>query len=122
MDENALRCLSPVQQIRIRHWSEIIHAHVVSGLTINQYCEQNGISVSSYYYYLAKIRKMAIDDLPGMQYVDKMHEHGSSTTFAEVHVMDVPSSSVVIRKGDVEIEISESISDDFLKRIMVALS
>jgi hypothetical protein len=56
--------LSPVKQVKIEYWLEVIHKCRASGLTNTEFCKQNNISDKSYYYYLAKIRKMAIEDIP----------------------------------------------------------
>ena len=34
------------------------------GLTNQAWCEQHNISLKSYYYWIAKIRKLALEDLP----------------------------------------------------------
>ncbi len=49
--------LSPVKQVKIEYWLEVIHKCRASGLTNTEFCKQNNISEKSYYYYLAKIRK-----------------------------------------------------------------
>ena len=55
--------LSSKTQIHIQKWLEVIHRCRDSGLSNQQWCEENGISLKSYYYWLAKIRKLAIENL-----------------------------------------------------------
>ena len=45
--------LTPVQQVRMQNWIEIIRQCQSSGLTNKERCEQNGVSEKSYYYHLA---------------------------------------------------------------------
>ena len=47
--------LTPVQQVRMQNWIEIIRQWQSSGLTNKERCEQNGVSEKSYYYHLAKL-------------------------------------------------------------------
>lgn len=121
MDDNALRCLSPVKRVKIQNWIQIIHACMDSGLTNEEFCKQNDINLKSYYYYLAKIRKMKIEELPYKN--RKPQTYPAETVFAEVEYpqASLPTSSVVVRKKDLSIEIPETISDDFLSRILEAL-
>ncbi len=56
--------LTPNAQLRIQYWLDIIHQCRESGQSNSQWCTENGISIKSYYYWLAKIRKMAVEELP----------------------------------------------------------
>ncbi len=49
------------QQIRMNQWAQIIHARNESGLTVRDYCDQNGLSENAYFYWLRKIRASAIE-------------------------------------------------------------
>ena len=42
----------------------IIRECINSDLSNEVWCEQNNVSIKSYYYYLAKLRKMAIEQIP----------------------------------------------------------
>ena len=48
-------------QIRLANWANIIKARNESGLTIDEYCEQNGLSRSAYFYWLRKLRYAALE-------------------------------------------------------------
>lgn len=120
MDEHVLHQLSPTRQIKIQNWIQIIHACMDSGLTNEEFCKQNNISIKSY-YYLAKIRKMAIEELPYKN--RKPQIYPDKPVFAKVELAETPlsSSSIIVHKNDLSIEIPETISDAFLLRIMEAL-
>ena len=55
--------------VHVQKWLEIIHQCRDSGLSNQQWCEENGISLKSYYYWLAQIRKMAVETIPRKQSV-----------------------------------------------------
>lgn len=58
--------------IRIQQWTAVFKAKAASGLTVDEYCEQNGISRNAYYYWLRRARNAAL-------------EH-TQTTFVELNV------------------------------------
>lgn len=80
--------LTPMKQLKVRYWLDIIHRCRESGLTNTLWCEQNGVPIKQYYYWLAKIRKLAIADLP-------RRENGSSEPLTVVSdfPMNVASDS-----------------------------
>ena len=48
-------------EIRFRHWQKLIDECQSSGITVKAWCEANGVSDKSYYYWLKKIRKRALE-------------------------------------------------------------
>lgn len=64
--------------IRIQQWTAVFKAKAESGLTVDEYCKQNGISRNAYYYWLRRARNAAL-------------EHTQST-FVE---LNVPTDEVV---------------------------
>ena len=49
------------QAVRLQQWSELIKAQQASGLTIKQWCEENGIKPNTYYCRLKKIREQFVE-------------------------------------------------------------
>ncbi len=56
--------LTPDKQVKLQDWLDVIGQCRASGLTNQAWCEQHNISLKSYYYWIAKIRKLALEDLP----------------------------------------------------------
>ena len=56
--------LTPDKQVKLQYWLDVIRQCRASGLTNQVWCEQHDISLKSYYYWIAKIRKMALEELP----------------------------------------------------------
>jgi len=50
-------------EVRLRHWAEQVHNRVVSGLSIRQWCRQQGIAEKTYYYWQRKLRAAAAKQL-----------------------------------------------------------
>ena len=59
-----LENLTPKQRLKAEKWLAIIRECINSDLSNEVWCEQNNVSIKSYYYYLAKLRKMAIEQIP----------------------------------------------------------
>lgn len=53
--------LTPDKQVKLQYWLEVIRQCRASGLTNQAWCEQHNISLKSYYYWIAKIRKLALE-------------------------------------------------------------
>ena len=56
--------LTPDKQVKLQYWLDVIRQCRASGLTNQVWCEQHDISLKSYYYWIAKIRKLALEELP----------------------------------------------------------
>ena len=59
-----LSSLTPDKQVKLQYWLDVIRRCRASGLTNQLWCEQHDISLKSYYYWLSKIRKLALEELP----------------------------------------------------------
>ena len=44
-------------EVRLQEWSAQIEAQQSSGLTVQKWCEENGLSTKTYYYRLRKVRE-----------------------------------------------------------------
>lgn len=113
-------------QFSIQYWLDIIHRCRESGLSNTQWCEENGISIKSYYYWLAKIRKMAIEDLPRKKHAICQTE--SPVDFAEVcmepshqntFTADAP---VIVRSGNFSIEVHSSADAALIRSVLQVVS
>lgn len=48
-------------QVRMQNWVAIIQDRNASGLTINDYCKEHGLSRNAYFYWLRRIRSTALE-------------------------------------------------------------
>lgn len=120
--------LTPKKQVQIQFWLNAIHECRSSGLTNQAWCEQNNLSLKSYYYWIAKIRKLAIEDIPRKDHMVSLAHTMSQTSSSSDEIfteLSVPVSrqsssdtAAVIHIGDIMIDISENISPEFLMSIL----
>lgn len=50
------------QQVRIKNWEAEVEACNASGLSVQQWCRQNGINVKTYYYHLRRVRESLLTE------------------------------------------------------------
>lgn len=55
-----LSSLTPDKQVKLQYWLDVIRQCGDSELTNQIWCKQHDISLKSYYYWLSKIRKLAL--------------------------------------------------------------
>lgn len=114
-------------EMRLANWKSIIEQchNRPEGKTIKQWLSDQGIHEKQYYYWQRRIRKEAYDqmkeNLPALG-------NTSSLTFAEIPYRTTGLGSIpqfkpdaVIRSSKVTIELSNSISDHLLSRILGGL-
>ena len=61
MQEKTKEIATIKQAVRLQQWSELIKTQQASGLTIKQWCEENGIKPNTYYCRLKKIREQFVE-------------------------------------------------------------
>ena len=102
-----------LQEYKLQKWAAIIMEAKNNGMAQEKWAEEHGITKSTYWYWHKRVSSLAEDELVK-----------SETVFAELNPPDsvVQSCSpVVIRHGNVSIEISDSVSDSLLMRILKAV-
>ena len=87
------------QDVRLREWAEQLEAQQASGLTVPQWCAENGIKTKSFYYRLRRVRE---------QYIQSAHA---------VVPLSVPQQQIAdiqIEKNALHISLPTSITKDTL--------
>ena len=85
--------------IRLREWSRMVKDCQESGLTVNEWCKQNDLKPTCYYYRLAQLRKEILDQnklLPGSV------QETSIPTLVKVDVAPAEMQQPVIRSASAE--------------------
>ena len=110
-----------VMQIRAASWAAMIKQRNHSGLTIREWCADNGIQESVYNYRLNRLRKITLDvsETPD----PSLKEVPVSERFAQILAAAAPDSkaAIRIRRGDTVVEVSDNAPDcilSFLKEVM----
>lgn len=123
--------LTPDKQVKLQYWLDVIRQCRASGLTNQVWCEQHDISLKSYYYWLAKIRKLALEELPrkrnGARPVMEQTVllPDAAAEFTEVSLRGrqdfTAAPAAVLHIGTVTVELFEDTSRELLEAIMKAV-
>lgn len=79
--------LTPGKRVKLQYWLDVIRQCRASGMTNQDWCEQNTVSLKSYYYWLAKIRKLALEDFPRRQYASGLPAGQKKSELSEHHTI-----------------------------------
>lgn len=113
-------------KVRCEQWTSIIKECLASGMPKTTWCREHGISDKSFFYWQRILREEA--------YLTTLEEHlnaccqenptPTTTDFIEIKMTDQASSStspfkpdVVIRRGAVSIEISNTATEELLNKV-----
>lgn len=123
--------LTPDKQVKLQYWLDVNRQCRASGLTNQAWCEQHAVSLKSYYYWIAKIRKLALEELP-------RKSHGSrpvteqtalrpdaAPEFTEVSLRGRQDScgapAAVLHTGTMTVELFEDTPRELLEAILKAV-
>lgn len=86
------------KELRLNEWAEQIQERKQSGLNVQDWCKQNGISPKTYYYRLRRVREECVEPAPAIVPVSVPKQNGG------IH----------IAKNDLQISLPTDISPDVL--------
>lgn len=118
-------------QVRAEHWTKIMNECINSGMPKSAWCRAYGVSEKQFFYWQRILRREAFENsqnasLPGIVGPDLALVPATQRTvsFTEIKLLSSPQNTapvfhpdLVIRKGDIVLEISNSVSDALLSRI-----
>lgn len=96
------------KEVQMQNWSEAELARQKSGLTVTQWCRQERISTSTYYYRLRKIRESLCEQIPVP--VNEITEK-TETDHAAIRIVS----------GDLKVEMSSDVPSEKIAAIIGAL-
>lgn len=118
-------------QVRAEHWAKIMNECINRGMSKTAWCRANGISEKQFFYWQRILRREAFENSQNSSLPATVGPHQElapatqrTVSFTEIKL---PSSSqstapvfhpdLVIRKGSLILEISNSASDELRSRI-----
>lgn len=57
MEETTTAIIAVKQEVQLRDWGVQIAAQQASEMTVQRWCEENGINPKTYYYHMRKLRE-----------------------------------------------------------------
>ena len=102
MQSNTTSITTIKQEVRLQEWSAQIEAQQASGLTVQKWCAENGISSKTFYYRLRKVRERYVENSPTVVPVSVPHL----------------SENIRIEKNGLQITLPADISTDTLTALV----
>ena len=102
MESKTTTITSVRKEVQIQEWQKQIQAQQTSGLTVQQWCRENGINIKTYYYHLRKVRNQFIESAPSIV----------PLTIPET------KSDIIIEKNDIKISLPSDISAEILVAVI----
>lgn len=106
------------RQYRLSQWAQRLRDQKASGLSITAWCEVNGVSRNTYFYWQKRLRESACEEL-ALQTESAMTP---VSAFAEVKLCAAEASgSIVVRMNGAEIEIKDGTSPGLVESVLNAM-
>ena len=111
-------------EMRLNNWTEICRQCQArpSGMTVENWCNENGIKIKTYYYWQRKVRREVYNQMK--ESLPAVNEP-QAVAFAELPYritteppVPLHKPDAVIRKGNLSVELSNSVSDELLSRLL----
>ena len=99
------------RQVRIEHWTQIMNECLNSGMNKTEWCRANGISDKQFFYWQRILRKEAFAASTSKD-LSVITDPADETSPQKISFADI-----ILRKGPVSVEISNSVSAELLSRI-----
>ena len=99
------------KEIRLAQWAEMVRQRNESGLTVTDWCKENGINLKTYYYRLKRMRQAVCNEIEQHDIVP-VEPTASAETTAE---------KIELSVGDVKISLPDDFNESTLRRLLGVL-
>lgn len=110
MEKTASEIAKVKKNIRLQEWNRQIEEQKLSGLSVQEWCQQHGINQKTYYYHLRKVREEFLRSGKA--------ENTQAQIEAERSVVPILTTSsdrnITIEKNGLRITLPENISAEIL--------
>ena len=106
-----------VTQLRLSGWSEAVKERQVSGQTVSAFCEEEGISQTTYYYRQKKVREAACTELMRAQNREDRAVPGGWVQLAGSEPATVAESALTIEVGGVHLTVNGETDMELLAKV-----
>lgn len=103
------RIMAIKNKVHISEWSEMVRTCRSSGLTVQQWCNSNGINIQTYYYRLRKVREALCEDTHDIVQIP----------INSVNEISITSSK--INAGNLNVELPDTIPAATLRSVIEVL-
>jgi hypothetical protein len=98
-------------EVKLKQWAEMIRQRNESGLTVAQWCTENGVNQKTYYYRLNRVRKALCSDAEKHEIVAVEPDADSA----------LPHERITLTVGNIVVNLPNDFDADTLKRLLGVL-
>lgn len=98
-------------EVKLKHWAEMVKYRNESGLTVTEWCSQNGINPKTYYYRLKKVRQVLCSEIETHDIVPVLADNKASSV----------DEKIKLSVGDVKISLPDGFNANTLTRLLGVL-
>lgn len=99
------------KEVKQAQWAEMVKSRNESGLTVTDWCRQNGINPKTYYYRLKWLRQAICNET-------EQHDIVSVKPIAGTEPI---AEKIEVSLGDVKISLPDNFNEDTLRRLIGVL-
>ena len=98
------------KEIKLRQWAEMVKCRNESGMTVSEWCKENGINLKTYYYRLKRVRQTVCGEI----------EHHDIVPVEPVSECD-EDKRIRLVVDDVIVDVPDNFNAETLKRLLGVL-
>lgn len=106
-----------VTQLRLSGWSEAVKERLASGQTVSAFCEEKGISQTTYYYRQKKVREAACTELMRAQNREDGAVPSGWVQLAGSEPVTVAESALTIEVGGFHLTVNGETDMELLAKV-----
>lgn len=104
------------RQIRLNEWAAIIKDCKASGLKVDIYCEQHGLSRDAYYYWLRRVKEAALKQAGFVEFPALPSEQKVTETINK-RISDF-ETQMIIKMNGIEFCVNDNSPTELISRVM----
>ena len=98
-------------EIKLKQWSEMIRQRNESGLTVAQWCAENGVNQKTYYYRLKRVREALCHEAEKHEIVPLDPQENCRSE----------GKQITLSVGNILVRLPDDFNSDTLKRLLGVL-
>ena len=99
------------KEIKLAQWAEMVRSRSESGLSVTEWCKENGINIKTYYYRLKRVRQAVCSEM----------ERHDIVPVEPIAGTEITTEKIELSIGDVKISLPDDFNESTLKRLLGVL-
>lgn len=119
MNKTSQAIVEVKREVQLSEWQRQIQERQEQGMTVDEWCENLGISKGAYYHRLKKVREYMCERM-GVMDDGTVSETPHATAVVPIRATQ-PKATIEMQLGELQIKFNESLDAEQLKVVLTAL-